>query len=37
MELNQTNFAQILEELRDTARLQGNMLTSGQISEAFDQ
>ncbi len=37
MEFNQTNFVQILEELRDTARLQGNMLTSEQISEAFDQ
>ncbi|MDE7416421.1 MAG: hypothetical protein K2N44_08985 [Lachnospiraceae bacterium] len=37
MEFNQTNFAQILEELRDAARLQGNMLTSGQISEAFEQ
>lgn len=37
MELNQTNFAQVLEELRDTARFQGNMLTSGQIGEAFDQ
>lgn len=35
MELNQTNFAHILEELRDTARLQGNMLTSGQIGGAF--
>lgn len=37
MELNQANFAHILEELRDTARLQGNMLTSSQIGEAFDQ
>lgn len=37
MEFNQTNFANILEELRDTARLQGNMLTSEQINEAFDQ
>ncbi|MDE7476585.1 MAG: hypothetical protein K2M91_01310, partial [Lachnospiraceae bacterium] len=37
MEFNQINFAQILEELRDTARLQGNMLTSEQISEAFEQ
>ncbi len=37
MELNQTNFAQILEALRDTARLQGNMLTSGQVSEAFEE
>lgn len=37
MEFNQTNFAHILEELRESARLQGNMLTSGQIDEAFDQ
>lgn len=37
MEFNQINFVQILEELRDTARLEGNMLTSEQISEAFDQ
>ena len=37
MEFNQINFAQILEELRDAARLQGNMLTSEQISEAFEQ
>jgi len=37
MELNQTNFAGILEELRDTARLQGNILTSEQINEAFGQ
>lgn len=37
MELNQTNFAQILEALRDIARLQGNMLTSGQVSEAFEE
>lgn len=37
MELNQTNFANILEELRDTARLQGNTLTSEQINEAFGQ
>ena len=37
MELNQTNFARILEELKDTARLQGNMLTGSQISEAFGQ
>jgi len=35
MELNQLNFAQILEELKDTARLQGNMLTSEQINETF--
>ncbi|MDE7272936.1 MAG: hypothetical protein K2N95_07730 [Lachnospiraceae bacterium] len=37
MELNQINFANLLEELRDTARLQGNMLTSDQINEAFDE
>lgn len=34
-ELNQTNFALILEQLRETARYQGNMLTSSEISEAF--
>ena len=37
MELNHTNFAQVLEELRDTARLQGNMLTNEQLEEAFGQ
>lgn len=37
MELNQANFAQILEELRDTARLQGNMLASAGIREAFGE
>lgn len=37
MELNHTNFSQILEELRDTARLQGNMLTNEQLEEAFGQ
>lgn len=37
MELNHTNFSQILEELRDTARLQGNMLTTEQLEEAFGQ
>ncbi len=36
MEFNQVNFARILEQLKDNARLQGNMLTSGEISEAFD-
>jgi len=35
MELNHTNFSQVLEELRDTARLQGNMLTSEQLETAF--
>lgn len=37
MELNQTNFAQILEQLKDTAKLQKNMLTSAEISEAFGE
>lgn len=37
MELNQQAFAEALEQLRETARLQGNMLTSGQISEAFEE
>lgn len=37
MELNHTNFAQVLEELRDTARLQGNMLTNEQLEEAFGE
>lgn len=37
MELNHINFAQVLEELRDTARLQGNMLTSEQLETAFGQ
>ena len=37
MEFNHANFAQVLEELKDTARLQGNMLTSGQLDEAFAQ
>lgn len=35
MELNQTVFAETLEQLKETARFQGNMLTSEQISEAF--
>lgn len=35
MELNQSNFARILEQLKDTARFQGNMLTSEEIREAF--
>lgn len=35
MELNQINFARILEQLKDTARYQGNMLTSAEIDEAF--
>ncbi|GFI23385.1 RNA polymerase sigma factor SigA [Lachnospiraceae bacterium] len=37
MELNHINFAQILEELKDTARLQGNMLTGNQLAKAFEQ
>ena len=37
MEFNHTNFAQVLEELKDTARMQGNMLTSEQLDEAFGQ
>lgn len=37
MEFNQVNFAKVLEQLRDTARLQGNMLSSGQIREAFGE
>ncbi len=37
MEFNQTNFAQILEQLKDSARLQGNMLTSEQVRETFGE
>ena len=37
MELNQIAFANTLEQLRDTARLQGNMLTTEQINEAFGE
>lgn len=37
MELNKYTFANTLEQLRDTARLQGNMLTSVQVSEAFGE
>lgn len=37
MELNQSNFAQALEQLKDMARLQENMLTSEQVSEAFGE
>ena len=37
MELDQRAFAEALEQLRETARLQGNMLTSEQISEAFGE
>ena len=34
--MNQLEFAQTLQQLKDTARLQENMLTSEQISEAFE-
>lgn len=37
MEFDQNNFVQILEQLKDMARLQGNLLTSAQISEAFGE
>ena len=37
MELNQITFINTLEQLRDTARLQENMLTSEQITEAFGE
>jgi RNA polymerase primary sigma factor len=37
MELNQFTFANTLEHLKETARLQENMLTSEQIREAFDE
>lgn len=37
MEKEQLLFAQILEQLKETARLQENMLTSGQIQEAFEE
>lgn len=35
MEFNQQTFAAALEQLRETARLQGNMLTGDQINEEF--
>lgn len=35
MEMNQLEFARTLEQLKDTARLQGNVLSSEQITEAF--
>lgn len=35
MEFNQQTFAAGLDQLRETARLQGNMLTSEQINEEF--
>ena len=34
--MNQLEFAQTLQQLKDTAGLQENMLTSEQISEAFE-
>ena len=34
--MNQVEFARVLQQLKDTARLQENMLTSEQIQEAFD-
>lgn len=36
MEINQLAFVQALEQLKDTARLQDNMLTSEQIKECFE-
>lgn len=36
MEMNQEEFARTLQQLKDTARLQENMLTSEQITEAFE-
>jgi RNA polymerase primary sigma factor len=37
MEFNQLTFANTLEQLKETARLQENMLTSKQIRDAFDE
>jgi RNA polymerase primary sigma factor len=37
MELNQFTFANTLENLKETARLQENMLTSDQVREAFSE
>lgn len=37
MELNQKIFMEELEQLRETARLQGNMLTSVQINQEFSK
>lgn len=34
--MNQEDFLQAVEALRDTARLQGNMVTTDQIHEAFE-
>ena len=36
MDKEQLLFAQTLEQLKETARLQENMLTSEQIQEAFE-
>lgn len=36
MEMNQLMFAKALEQLKDTARLQDNMLTSEQVKESFE-
>lgn len=36
MEMNQTEFVKTLEQLKDTARLQENILTHEQIEEAFE-
>ena len=37
MAMNEIAFAKTLEQLKDTARLQENMLTKEQIGEAFSQ
>jgi RNA polymerase primary sigma factor len=37
MEFNQFTFANKLEQLKETARLQENMLTSDQVREAFEE
>jgi RNA polymerase primary sigma factor len=37
MEFNHINFANTLENLKETARLQENMLTSEQVREAFSE
>ena len=37
MEKEQLLFAQTLEQLKETARLQENMLTSEQVQEAFEE
>lgn len=35
--MDQIKFAQTLEQLKDTARLQGNMITNEQLQEAFEE